>query len=248
MIDVTDRDGVVVVTMDRPPVNAFDAALFRRLAEVFTDLAGDRRAVVVTATGSSFSAGVDLRSVIGGSASEALELLTAMRGGFLALFRHPAPVVAAINGHAIAGGCIIACAADRRLMAAGRGRIGVSEVRVGVPFPAAAFEIARYALGPRLGDLALTGRLLSGDEALAIGLVDAVVEPEALLDDALDEARRLAEIPLAVYAYTKRQLHRPAEALIAQTAAEDEAWVDSTWADEATREGIAAFLQRTVTR
>ena len=91
-------------------------------------------------------------------------------------------MVAAVNGHAIAGGCVIARAADARLMAEGAGRIGVPELLVGVPFPAAALEVVRFAV-PRekVQSLIYTGRTLSAEEALGAGLVDEVVAPGALL-------------------------------------------------------------------
>ena len=102
--------------------------------------------IVLTGAGACFSAGVDLRAILDGGATYTDRFLAAVSAAFLAVFDHPAPVVAAINGHAIAGGCVLAMAADVRLMSTGL--IGLSEVAVGVPFPVAALEICRYAMGP----------------------------------------------------------------------------------------------------
>ena len=101
---------------------------------------------------------------------------------FAAVFSYPKPIVAAINGHAIAGGCVLACAADRRLMAREAGRIGVTELLVGVPFPPIAMEIMRNATAPQyFEDAHLRRRDLSAARgASALGLVDEVVEPDAL--------------------------------------------------------------------
>jgi enoyl-CoA hydratase/carnithine racemase len=103
-----------------------------------------------------------------------------------ALFSLPKPVVAAVNGHAIAGGCVMACAADYRMMAREPGRIGIPELLVGVPFPVVPLEIMRFAAPPQhLQSLIYRGTTLTADEALQHGLVDAVVDPEGLVDGAV---------------------------------------------------------------
>ena len=104
------------------------------------------RAVVITGSGSVFSAGVDLQRIVAGGPSYVREFLPALSDSFMAIFDHPGPVVAAVNGHAIAGGCVIAAACDVRLMA--HGKIGLAELSVSVPFPPVAMEIMRYAVGP----------------------------------------------------------------------------------------------------
>src|SRR6202166_1190836 len=107
------------------------------------------RAIVVTGNGRMFSAGVDLLRLLDGGVPYIREFLPALSTMLATVFSHPRPVVAAINGHAIAGGCVLACAADRRLMAREAGRIGVTELLVGVPFPPAAMEIMRCATAPQ---------------------------------------------------------------------------------------------------
>src|SRR5262249_10864255 len=128
-----------------------------------------------------------------------------------ALFTFPKPVIAAVNGHAIAGGCIIALSCDIRLMAEGRGTIGVPELLVGVPFPTVPMEIVRFAV-PRqkLQSLIYTGRTLSASDALAAGLVDELVAPDALPTRAHELARQLAQIPAATYRLTKQALRAEA--------------------------------------
>ena len=101
------------------------------------------RAIVLAGTGSSFSAGVDLFRVLDGGPDYLNRFLPALSRALVRLFTFPRPVVAAINGHAIAGGCILASACDYRLMALGKGKIGVPELVVGVPFPMIALEILR---------------------------------------------------------------------------------------------------------
>src|SRR5215813_9804708 len=123
----------------------FCEALTARFAAV-----SSARAVVLTGTGAIFSAGVDLVRLIEGGAPYIRKFLPALSRMFATVFSHPAPVVAAINGHAIAGGCVLACAADKRLMARDGGHIGVTELLVGVPFPPVAMEIMRCAAASQL--------------------------------------------------------------------------------------------------
>ena len=126
----------------------------------------------------------------------------------MAIFDHPGPVLAAVNGHAIAGGCVIAAACDVRVMS--QGKIGLAELSVGVPFPPSAMEILRHVAGPAAGRLVLTAALLDPPQAQSIGLIDGVEAPDALLDSVLDQAQTMARIPADVFAFSKRQLQRPA--------------------------------------
>ena len=116
-------------------------------------------ACVLTGAGRVFSAGVDLRRVVDADTGYAERLVTGLRRGLEALFCFPKPTVAAVNGAAVAGGCILACACDRRLIA-DTARIGASELAVGVPFPVAALEIVRHACGSRTEDVVYSARLL----------------------------------------------------------------------------------------
>src|SRR5271155_1513252 len=126
-----------------------------------------------------FSAGVDLIRVSSGGAAYVRAFLPALHRLCDAVFFHPKPVVAAINGHAIAGGCVLACCADRRIMARASGRIGVTELLVGVPFPALAFEILRFAVPRRhLPEFTFGGATYDTDAALQRGWVDEGVEAD----------------------------------------------------------------------
>jgi enoyl-CoA hydratase len=130
MLSTEDRDDVVVLRIEHGRVGALDVELLNALTEA---VAAYDRAVVITGSGSSFSAGVDLRRTLDGGRSYTEELLVALSRTFRAVFDHPRPTVAAVNGHAIAGGCVLALACDLRLMSGGR--IGLTELAVGVPFP-----------------------------------------------------------------------------------------------------------------
>ena len=157
----------------------------------------------------------------------------------MAIFDHPGPVVAAVNGHAIAGGCVIAAACDVRLMS--RGTIGLAELSVGVPFPPVALEIMRHAAGPAVSRLVLTAELLDPARAQSIGLVQHVCEADVLLDSATGQARQLARIPADVFAFSKRQLQQPARDRIAARGGDEEA-VAAMWSADRTRDAIARYL------
>jgi enoyl-CoA hydratase len=201
---------------------------------------------VITASGNIFSAGVDLLRVITGGAEYLAEFLPAVSRAFETVFTCPKPVVAAINGHAFAGGCIVACAADRRLMARGTGRIGMPEVLVGVSFPTVPLEIARYAIPPQhLAALVYSGETLLPDAALEHGVVDAVVDAAALLDEAVGAAARLASLSPSVFAGTKQQLRAPAVARMREGKAHVDPDVYQAWASPETLYAIRAYVART---
>src|SRR5262249_36376962 len=127
-------DGIAVLTMQHGKANALDVEFCNAMADQFIDLRkASAKAVVLAGQGKIFSAGVDLKRLSEGDAGYVRQFLPTLHRLFEAVFFHPKPVVAAVNGHAIAGGCVLACCADRRIMARDAGRIGVTEILLGVP-------------------------------------------------------------------------------------------------------------------
>ena len=248
MIDVEEHGELAVVTLNRPPVNALDTELLRAIADTFVEL--DRagvRGIVLTGSGRALSAGVDLKHVLEIDDDGRREFLRALVTAFETVFRFPRPVVAAVNGHALAGGCIFVSACDRRLMAEGVARIGVTELRVGVAFPVTALEILRFAVGhARAVELVLTAEAHQPPEALELGLVDQVVRPGELVALSLEEAARLAAIPERTFAITKRQLRREAIAAIETHRDTEDAMVEEVWLSDEVRGAIRLFLEQTV--
>jgi enoyl-CoA hydratase len=230
-------DGVTIVRFDQPPVNALDSGLLDAIIASMRNVEGP---VVITGAGRCFSAGVDLRAIVDGGAEYAERFVTALSEAFLAIFDHPAPVIAAINGHAIAGGCVLAMCADIRLMSGGT--IGLTELSVGVPFPVAALEICRFAMGTSVTRAALQAKTIDADTALAQGWVDAVVSTDELMAQAIATARELGQYSPSAYAATKRQLHQQARAAI-DAGTEMDAKVRASWINEETRGRIAAFVE-----
>jgi enoyl-CoA hydratase len=225
VLERVDVDGVAVVRMAAGKVNALDLGLVRQITATFAELDADAvRGIVLTGTGRAFSAGVDLWQVVEGGEEYVRAFLPALVDCFEAVFGAGKPVVAAVNGHAIAGGCVLACCCDHRVMAAGPGRVGVTELAVGVPFPASALEILGYAAGAGPARSAVLGATtFEPDAALGRGLIDEVVPPEELMPRALAVAARLAgDIPADTFRFTKSQLHAEvAERLARRRSVED---------------------------
>jgi len=248
MIHREDRGAIAVVRMEHGKAQALDTELLTAIDDTFEDLERDRPdAVVLTGTGSIFSAGVDLYRVLEGRQKYLGDFLPALRRGVRRLFTFPRPVVAAVNGHAIAGGCILACACDLKVMAEGDGRIGVPELRVGVPFPVAPLEVLRFAVPPQhLQKIAYVGRTYGAKDALAWGLVDELVPPERLLERAVEAAGELAGIPAASFEVTKAELRRPALERMDRLEPEVDPRVAKLWARQDVHEHIREYVERTI--
>ncbi|MFY9586387.1 MAG: enoyl-CoA hydratase/isomerase family protein [Actinomycetota bacterium] len=248
MIDFT-RDGeLAIVRFNNPPVNALGPEFMEEIiAGIDEAERSDARALIVTGEGIAFSAGADLFRVFDASREDLAGGIATMSRMFERLFRFPKPTVAAVNGHAIAGGAVLACACDYRVTSEGTHRIGFSELAVGVPFPRWALEILRFAVGAEhVRDLALVAATFSVDDAVTMGMIDEIVPAANLMGRAAATARRLARVPSETYALTKAALLKPAVENVERLGQKhDEDCVD-LWASGEVQSAIRAFLDRTV--
>jgi enoyl-CoA hydratase len=247
MIIREDHDGIRVLRLAHGKVSAMDIELGEALiAELKAADTPAVRAVVLTGSGSSFSAGVDLFRLVKDGPTYGKRFLPVLDTMLRDALTFPKPLIAAVNGHAIAGGCILAAACDRRIMAEGTGRIGIPELVVGVPFPALPLQIiAARVPDAAFRDLVLTGRTVQVDEALALGLIDEKSPAEALLERAIATAKRLAVIPTGAFALTKEAF----TALILDRTAclsDLNTRVVHAWMQPHTYDTIRAYLERTV--
>jgi enoyl-CoA hydratase len=198
---------VTLVRIDRPPANAINLELLDELVAALEGLAADvPAAVVIAGRDGFFSAGVDLKAVPGYGRDEHRRMVRGINRILLAAYGMSCPVIAAVTGHAIAGGLVLALCADLRI-ASLEGRYGLTEVKVGVPYPQAAIGIVRAELATHAArSLVLSNRLIDGPEALRLGLFDETLPPDAVLPRAMEVATETAAFPMDVYAATKREL------------------------------------------
>jgi enoyl-CoA hydratase len=247
MIALEDRGPVTLLRMERGKGNALNIDLLEALRGALETVeAGPARAVIITGQGSVFGAGVDLLELAAGGASYVRRFIPLLVQVFERLARFPKPLVAAVNGHAIAGGAIIMLTADQRLLARGNARIGLTEIQVGVPFPSWALEIARFATPPEhFSTLIGTGRTWTPDDALARGLVDEVLEPERLNERAFEVARELGALLPSSFSANKLAVRRPLFEAAARSAAGDERIVDC-WCSREVLETMQAFAERNI--
>jgi enoyl-CoA hydratase/carnithine racemase len=185
------EDGVAVLTLNRPEKrNALSIETRYELAAVLDELGSDDSvgALVLTGAGSAFCSGMDVTQ-FGGDIENRRRIVESSIAAFGATGRFPCPVVAAVNGPAIAGGFALALLCDIRI-ATGRARFGFGPLPAGVP---PSYAAARAALPAALArELALTGRVVQSGEAAALGIVSEVVEPDALMHRALEVASAAA--------------------------------------------------------
>jgi enoyl-CoA hydratase len=247
MIARSQHEGVLTLRLAHGKASALDVELLDALLREFDGVAEDVHALILTGTGSIFSAGVDLFRLTREGPDYVRRFLPLLCRFVRTLFAFPKPVVAAVNGHAIAGGCVIVLACDARLMAEGVGRIGLPELLVGVPFPTAPLEVVRFAV-PRdkVQSLIYTGRTLSARDALGAGLVDEVVAPDALLTRAQELAQQLAQIPPPAYRLTKQSLRAAALEQIEKAGQLQDQAALEVWSSPQTHAHIRDYLRRTL--
>jgi enoyl-CoA hydratase len=241
LIELRDKGAVSVLTMTSGRVNALDVELLTELTQCVRDLQQrDVAALVITGAGGVFSAGVDLFQVLDRGPAYIDELITSLSVAFEAVFSFSAPTVAAINGAAIAGGCVLACACDWRIIQVDA-PIGASELRVGVPFPAAALEVLNHACGDHAETVILSGQLYRGADAMAHRLVDEAVDAD-VVGRAIEAATDRLTIPADSYRLAKARLRRPTLDRIRAAADDDE--VRRIWSSPEMAARIRAHVER----
>lgn len=248
MLTVNVNQGIAEIALDRPPANALTTELVLRLHEAHRRACADRaRAVILTGRPGMFSGGLDVPAL--------LPLPRPAIAGFWRVFfeltrglaTSPVPVVAALSGHAPAGGAVLAIHCDYRLAARGAFKIGLNEVAVGLPVPDCIMLSLASVVGARAAQrLAMTAQLLTMEEALAVGLVDELAEPEGLMERAREWTRQLIALPPIAMNRT-RQVARAALAAALRPEADAELATD-LWFSAETQAGMRALVERLAKR
>ena len=235
------RDGeVAVVRLRGGKANAMDEAFLKGVLRLFDEVeSSDARAVVVTGYGNFFSAGLALPALVGLDRPGLSSFMVLFESVMRRVFSFPRPVVAAVNGHAIAGGCVLALQCDLRLIADSQIKIGLNEVQLGLGLPSAVIEPLRLQLpASSLVPIALEGTLLTPVEAKRLGLVAEVVPAAELLSQGIERARSLAGGTPAAVAQIKQALRAPSlERIQEESKRQMEIWLDA-WFSPMTQKRI----------
>jgi enoyl-CoA hydratase len=242
---LTERrdDGVVLVTLNRAPMNPLSQAMLTRLTEVAEELArdGSVKAVVVTGSAKAFAAGADIKEF--GDQETARRISTTFRRAFDAVAAIPRPVIAAVRGYALGGGLDLALACDLRVVGESS-RLGQPEILLGViPGAGGTQRLARLVGPARAKELIWSGRQVHGNDAHAIGLVDKVVADHEVLETALHWAHTFSTGAVVAMGLAKRVIDAGLGASLAQGLdAEADAFVEVFGTDDA-RIGVQSFLE-----
>ena len=238
---------VAVLTVDRPPANAIDLDLANEFETALEGIraAEDIGALIVTGAGSCFSAGLDLKILPTYDRAQQQAMVMQVNRLFGALYGLPLPTIAAVNGHAIAGGVILALCCDYRIGSEGDYKIGLAELRVGVPFPVAAMTIVQSELTIPAGRImVLTARNSKPQGAVSLGVLDELHPPDFLLPRALEVAREMAELPRDSYRRIKLQLRADALARIADAVDNRKEPMLDSWLSTETSVAAAQALKQ----
>lgn len=223
-VDVNNA-GVATVTLNRPPVNSLNTPLLEELGTTIKELEANKtRGLILTSSSNSvFSAGLDILEMYKGQKDTVSLFWTTLQNTWLSLYRTPIPTVAAINGHAPAGGCLLSLSCEYRVMVGPKFTIGLNETQLGIVAPPWFVITMRDVVGPRQTEMALTaGKMFTAQEALNIGLIDQMVSNK---EEALAEAEkfiaRFAKIPPLARRLTKESVRQEGIKYMEENAIDD---------------------------
>ncbi|MEU2225047.1 enoyl-CoA hydratase-related protein [Streptomyces sp. NPDC018347] len=238
-------EGVGTLRLDRPPMNALDIATQDRLKELAEEAArrDDVRAVVIYGGERVFAAGADIKEMQNMDHAAMVLRSRALQDSFTAVARIPKPVVAAVTGYALGGGCELALCADYRI-AADNAKLGQPEILLGLIPGAGGTQRLPRLVGPsKAKDLIFTGRQVKADEALAIGLVDRVVPAAEVYEQAHAWAARLARGPAIALRAAKESVDTGLETDIDTGLAVERNWFAGLFATEDRERGMRSFVE-----
>ena len=208
------KDGeIATVTLSRGKVNALNEPMVEEITKSFEDLAIDNevRSIIFTGSGKFFSFGFDVPEFLSYPKNDFIKYLEKFTNLYTYVFHFPKPIVAALNGHTIAGGCMLATACDYRLMVTGKAKISLNEITFGSPVLAGSVEMLRYCVGSRNAQSILySGAMYSAEEAFQLRLVDQVSSEDDLTEDARKVAQELAQKDSSAFRSIKHLLRKPA--------------------------------------
>jgi 3,2-trans-enoyl-CoA isomerase len=206
-ISVIKEDGIATVILNRGKVNALNEPLVEELYDDLANVEKDETigAIILTGEGKFFSFGFDVPEFLAYSRDEFERFLRKFTNLYRYLFLYPKPTVAALNGHTIAGGCMLATACDYRLMVSGNAKISLNEVSFGASVTAGAVEMLAYCIGRRKAhDVLFSGRMFTPEEAYQLGLIDQITEEGRLMEISKSVAQDYSDKDLVAFASIKK--------------------------------------------
>jgi enoyl-CoA hydratase len=239
-------DGIGTIRLDRPPMNALNVSMQEELRAAAHAAAADPavRAVVVYGGEKVFAAGVDVKEMLTMSYVDMSTRAEGLTSAFGAIARIAKPVVAAVTGYALGGGCELALACDWRVAAADA-KLGQPEINLGIIPGAGGTQRLARLIGPaRAKDIIMTGRMVAADEALAIGLVDKVVPAEEVYPAAVELVRRYATGPAQALRAAKLAIDGGLDRDLAAGLAWESQLFAGLFATADRAEGMAAFVEK----
>ena len=226
-----------IVTLSRGKVNAINSSMILELNKCFDEIEENQsaRAVVLTGSGKFFSFGFDIPELLTYSKDNFRTFLIAFTSFYLRLFLFPKPVVAALNGHTVAGGCILATACDYRIMPENAGKIALNEINLGVSFFSGATEMLRYLVGSRAADGILSsGEMYLPEQAAELGLIDEAVPATEFQSRVHEVTSTYAAKSPAAFAGMRRLLRQPiADQVAVREAASIDAFIKLWYSETA---------------
>ena len=246
-----ERTGdVAIMRMNSNPMNVINEGFFSDLEEAFATLESDHAEspVVLTSSQRAFSAGLDLKYhfslFTNGDEEEIWQWYKRFRGALLRIFTYERPVVAAVNGHAIAGGLILALCCDYRVCVDSGARFGLNEITIGFPLPSAIAQIVLYVLGTATAQRVITtGFLYEPQDAVALGFFDESCEADKLLSHCVDFAGQYDPSLIPGYAFSKRALRRETVANMEGACAELDRELPGILRSQGVLESLGALLE-----
>lgn len=231
--------------MNRPPVNALSGELLGEVRAAMERATKEgAKGIVLSGFPGRFSAGFDLPLLLGLDRKEIAKTWQELYGLLRTIAASPIPIVAAMTGHAIAGGTVITMFCDRRVMAAGDYKLGLNEVQVGIHLPPVVLACLRRLVGPRVAEyLAVTGPLLSPKQALQFGLVDELNEPDFVVSRAVEWCQCVVALPEAAMS-TRRDARADLVALFENTSEPEQDSFTASWFSPSTQKHVRAAVER----
>jgi 3,2-trans-enoyl-CoA isomerase len=243
-VSLSMTDGIAEVRLKRGKVNALNEQVIDETAGCLQSLAvdADIRSVILTGDGSFFSFGFDIPEFLSYSRESFSSFLKRFTGLYTYLFTYPKPVVAALNGHAVAGGCMLALACDYRIMVSGKAKISLNEIAFGSSIFAGSVAMLKFLVGGKNAQAVLyEGTMYSAETALNLGMIDQVSSQEKLLEDAREMAKRMGGKDGAAFRSIKGLLRAPvAEDMVKEEDASVQEFV-KIWYSENTWKNLHAI-------